>query len=159
MPERNLPDPERAKPCVLVIDDDDAVVHAISARLGSDFHVVGLTDPSRAISRAIEEQPGVILCDIDMPGMSGDDVAFALSQNAYTAHIPLIYLTGLVTPEDSADLEGVFGEHPTLSKGATTEDLLRLINDALGIDEGGEAGSGQAGSGDEPTEPQPLKPL
>ena len=156
MPERNLPDPERAKPCVLVIDDDDAVAMAITARLGSDFHVVGLTDPRKAITRAIEDKPGVILCDIDMPGMSGDDVAFALSQNPYTAHIPLIYLTGLVTPEDSGDLEGVFGEHPTLSKGATTEDLLRLINEALGIDEGTDA----SGANDDPTEPlQPVKPL
>jgi CheY-like chemotaxis protein len=142
MPESTLPDPERAKPSVLVIDDDAAVAKAIAARLGSDFHVVGLADPRRAVTRAIEEKPGVILCDIDMPGLAGDEVAFALSQNPYTSGIPLIYLTGLVTPEEAPDLEGVFGEHPTLSKGATTEELLRLINEALDLpEEGGEAGA------------------
>ena len=42
----DLPDPPRAKPCVLVIDDDDAVARAIAARLGADFRVVGLAEPS-----------------------------------------------------------------------------------------------------------------
>lgn len=135
MPERNLPDPEKAKPCVLVIDDDAAVARAIAARLGGDYRVVGLGDPRRAVTRAIEEKPGVILCDINMPQMSGDEVAFALSQNPYTTKIPLIYLTGLVTPEEAPDLEGVFGEHPTLSKGATTQELLNLIAQALHIDD------------------------
>ena len=52
---RSLPDPERAKPCVLVIDDDDAVAMAIAARLGHDFHVVGQTDPAQAVEAALRE--------------------------------------------------------------------------------------------------------
>lgn len=130
---RTLPDPEKAKPCVLVIDDDEAVAWAIAARLGHDFHVVGLNDPSQAVPRACEEHPGVILCDIDMPGTRGDDVAFALSQDPRTARIPLIYLTALVTPEEAPDLEGVFGEYPTISKSTSPEELRDLIVAALGL--------------------------
>jgi CheY-like chemotaxis protein len=128
---RNLPDPQKAKPCVLVIDDDDAVAKAIAARLGADFRVVGLTEPEHAVARAREERPGVILCDIDMPGMQGDEVAFALSQDAQTAGIPFIYLTSLVGPEDEPELEGVFGEHPTVSKSASTEELRDILAEAL----------------------------
>src|SRR5690606_8331380 len=87
---RNLPDPEKAKPCVLVVDDDEAVAWAIAGRLGQDCRVVCRTDPAGAVARAREERPGVILCDINMPGMPGDDVAFALSQDPATAPIPLI---------------------------------------------------------------------
>ena len=93
---RTLPDPERAKPCVLVIDDDEAVARAIAARLGRDFRVVASSDPVRAVTLAREEGPGVILCDINMPRMQGDEVAFALSQDPRTAQIPFIYLTALV---------------------------------------------------------------
>lgn len=132
---RNLPDPERAKPCVLVIDDDEAVAWAISGRLGKDFRVVGLSEPSEAVARAREEKPAVILCDINMPGMQGDDVAFALSQDRATASIPLIYLTALVGPDEVPDLEGVFGDYPTISKSASTEELRAIIEDALGLDE------------------------
>ena len=119
---RDLPDPERAKPCVLVIDDDEAVAWAIAGRLGKDFHVVGLSDPAQAVSKAREVKPGLILCDINMPGMQGDDVAFALSQDPRTSIVPLIYLTALVGPEDDPDLEGVFNNKPTNTKSTTTEE-------------------------------------
>jgi CheY-like chemotaxis protein len=130
---RTLPDPEKAKPCVLVIDDDEAVAWAIAGRLGADFRVVGLSDPAQAVATARAEQPGVILCDIKMPGLQGDEVAFALSQDARTAGVPLIYLTALVGPEEADDLEGVFGEYPTLSKSASTEELREAVIVALGL--------------------------
>ena len=132
---RDLPDPEKAKPCVLVIDDDEAVAWAIAARLGKDFRVVGLSDPARAVERVREEKPGVVLCDINMPGMQGDDVAFALSQDPRTARVPLIYLTALVEPEEAPELEGVFGDYPALSKSATTEELRDAVAVALGLPE------------------------
>jgi putative two-component system response regulator len=128
---RTLPDPEQAKPRVLVIDDDEAVAWAIAARLGSDFRVAGLSDPALAVHHTLAEQPDVILCDIDMPGMQGDDVAFALSQDPRTAAVPLIYLTALVDSEDAAELEGVFGDHLTLSKRASTDDLREVLAAAL----------------------------
>jgi CheY-like chemotaxis protein len=130
---RTLPDPEKAKPCVLVIDDDESVAWAIAARLGQDFRVAGLSEPALAVERALAEQPGVILCDIDMPGVQGDEVAYALSQDARTAGVPLIYLTALVGPEEAPDLEGVFGEYPTLSKSASTEELREAVTIALGL--------------------------
>ena len=130
---RKLPDPETAKPCVLVIDDDEAVAWAIAGRLGRDFRVVGINAPEEAVTRVLAENPDVILCDINMPGMQGDDVAFALSQEPETAQIPLIYLTALVGPDEVPDLEGVFGEYPTVSKSASTEELRGAIERALGL--------------------------
>jgi CheY-like chemotaxis protein len=130
---RDLPDPEKAKPCVLVIDDDEAVAWAIAGRLGTDFRVVGLCDPAQAVQVTREEKPGVILCDIDMPGMQGDEVAFALSQDPRTARVPLVYITALVEADEPPDLEGVFGDHLTVSKGATTEELRDIIAGALGL--------------------------
>lgn len=130
---RNLPDPERAKPCVLVIDDDEAVSWAIAGRLGKDFRVVGISDPAQAVAVAQQERPGVILCDINMPRMQGDEVAFALSQEASTARIPLAYLTALVSPEEPPELDGVFGDHLAVSKSASTEELREVIAHLLGL--------------------------
>jgi CheY-like chemotaxis protein len=134
MPLRALPDPQKAKPCVLVIDDDAAVAWAIASRLGPDFRVVGVTDPTRAVARACEEQPGLILCDIHMPGMQGDEVAFALSQEPRTAAIPLVYLTALVSPDEAPDLAGVFGEFPAVSKIADAAELLGIVSALLGLE-------------------------
>jgi putative two-component system response regulator len=132
---RHLPDPEKAKPCVLVIDDDEAVAWAIAGRLGKDFRVVGTSDPSEAVALANAQRPGVILCDINMPHMQGDEVAFALSQDPRTAKIPLVYLTALVAPDEAAELDAVFGDHPAVSKSASTDELREVINWALGLDD------------------------
>jgi CheY-like chemotaxis protein len=130
---RELPDPNKAKPSVLVIDDDEAVAWAIAARLGRDFRVAGVNDPVQAVHRTLEDHPDVILCDINMPGMQGDEVAFALSQDPRTARVPLIYLTALLGPDEEPDLEGVFGDYLTISKSASTEELRDVVSAALGL--------------------------
>ncbi|MGV3570215.1 MAG: response regulator [Ramlibacter sp.] len=131
----DLPDPQKAKPCVLVIDDDEAVGWAIARRLGSDFRVVAVGDPAVAVTVALQERPGIILCDINMPRMQGDEVAFALSQDPGTADIPLVYLTALVSPEEPPELAGVFGDHPAISKSASTEELREVIAYFLGVED------------------------
>ena len=128
---RPLPDPERAKPAVLVIDDDPAAVAALAARLGRDFRVVGLSDPREAVATARRERPDVILCDIRMPGMQGDEVAYALSEDGATGAIPLIYLSALVTG-DPTELDGQFGGHLAVSKSASTRELMDVIREAIG---------------------------
>jgi CheY-like chemotaxis protein len=130
---RNLPDPEKAKPCVLVVDDDDAVALAISARLGSDFRVIATTDPRRAVHIARAEPADLVLCDINMPGMKGDEVAFALSQDPFTADLPLIYLTTLISADEATELDGLFGDHPALSKSASTAEMRAMVEEALGL--------------------------
>lgn len=130
---RALPDPQRAKPCVLVVDDDSSVTDLIALRLGPDFRVVGVNDPEEAVETAVREQPGLILCDIEMPGLRGDEVAFALSQEPDTAAIPLVYLTGLVDSSDFTELDGVFGEHRALAKGASADVLRARVAQALGL--------------------------
>lgn len=131
---RELPDPQRAKPCVLVVDDDASVTDLIALRLGSDFRVVGVNDPEEAVEVAVREQPGLILCDIEMPGLRGDEVAFALSQEPDTARIPIVYLTGLVDTSDFTELDGVFGEHQALAKGASAEVLRARVAEMLGLE-------------------------
>jgi Response regulator containing CheY-like receiver, AAA-type ATPase, and DNA-binding domains len=130
---RNLPDPQQAKPCVLVIDDDPSIARALAARLGPDLRVVGVSDPAQAVASACSEAPGVILCDIHMPALPGDEVAFALSQDARTAGIPLVYLTGLLSPAESPEVEGVFGDYPMVSKSASTGELRAVVAAALGL--------------------------
>jgi putative two-component system response regulator len=129
---RPLPDPEKAKPAILVVDDDPIVTAALKARLGRDFRVIGVNDPHEAVATARREQPDVILCDIKMPGMQGDEVAFELSQDEETAEIPLIYLTSLVDPRETTELDGPFGGHIAISKSASTDELLDVIHDAIG---------------------------
>jgi CheY-like chemotaxis protein len=121
------------KPKILVVDDDQAVVSFIAAKLGRDFDVTGTTDPRNAVVMARAEAPDVILCDINMPGMKGDEVALALAEDGETARIPLVYLTSLLKPSQTEELDGPFGGHIGVSKSASAAQLLAVIRQVLGI--------------------------
>jgi CheY-like chemotaxis protein len=121
-----MPDKKR----ILLIDDDESVVSYLVAKLSKRYDVVSTTDPRKAAALARHELPDVILCDIDMPGMSGGDVAAALSDDSITGRIPFIYLTGLVSPQETKDLQGQVGGRPGVSKRAPLSELVARIDEA-----------------------------
>jgi len=122
---------------LLLIDDDSAIAPVLAIRLRRHFTVIATSDPRQAVAMARAERPDVILCDINMPGMNGDEVAFALSEDAATQTIPLVYLTGLLPAQQGADLaEPVelgenFGGHMAVSKAADADELLAVIGRAM----------------------------
>jgi CheY-like chemotaxis protein len=116
---------------VLLIDDDHAVLAFLTAKLTKRYDVVSTVDARKSIALARTQLPDVILCDIDMPDMSGGDVAAALEADSMTARIPLIYLTALVTPEETEELGGLVGGRPGISKRATVGELVAKIEQVL----------------------------
>ena len=116
---------------ILLVDDDEAVLMYLTAKLGKAFDVVSTVDPEQAATLARQHLPDVILCDIDMPEMSGGDVAAALEEDTLTARIPLIYLTALVSAEEAKELEGRVGGRPGVSKQAQLSELLERIEEVL----------------------------
>lgn len=118
-------------PKLLVIDDDASVAPFLAAKLGAHFQVAATTDPADAVAAALRERPDVILCDINMPGCNGDEVAFLLSQDDVAGRIPLVYLTGLLSPKMSGEIGEQFGDHPAVSKQADTRQLLETLRSVL----------------------------
>ncbi len=121
--------PEKRK--LLLVDDDEAVVSFMAAKLVKHYKVIATTNPSAVVALAAQELPDLILCDINMPGMNGDEVAWLLSENDITHHIPLIYLTSLVSPDENPELDDAFGGHKAVSKSAPLEQLLACIATVL----------------------------
>ena len=113
---------------VLLVDDDASVIAYLVMKLSKLYDVVSTTDPRQAVAIATDEQPHVILCDIDMPDMGGGDVAAALVADPATAFIPLIYLTALVSPQEAQDLDGQVGGRPGVSKRAQLSELVEVID-------------------------------
>jgi CheY-like chemotaxis protein len=112
---------------ILLIDDDASVVTLLTTKLAKSYDVVSTTDSRQAVALARRELPDVILCDIDMPGLSGGEVAAALAEDASLARIPFAYLTGLVSPAETQELEGQVGGRPGVSKRAPLSELVATI--------------------------------
>ena len=114
---------------ILLVDDDEAVVSYLVVKLARYYDLISTTDPTQVVAMAREEQPDLILCDIDMPDMSGGDLASALTDDPATAFILVLYLTALVSPEEARDLQGQVGGRPGISKRAPLAELLARIDE------------------------------
>ena len=77
---------------ILVVDDEPAMVGAVSALVGRAGHrVVTAYDGNAALKRFNEERPDLVLLDLAMPGLDGVEVCRAIRRIAQT---PIIVLTG-----------------------------------------------------------------
>ena len=85
---------------VLIVDDvpdNLAVLH--DALDESGYTVLVATHGEAALQRAAQALPDIVLLDAMMPGMDGFEVARRLKANPATAHIPIIFMTGLTETE------------------------------------------------------------
>tara|TARA_R110002049_G_scaffold127736_2_gene284586 strand:+ start:1385 stop:1837 length:453 start_codon:yes stop_codon:yes gene_type:complete len=79
---------------VLVVDDDAIYVSAVRAALeASNLEFIVVTDSADALEAAIKFQPDVILLDMMMPGLNGNDVLRAIRTNNQTSNIEVIHVT------------------------------------------------------------------
>lgn len=90
----------RARPLVLVVDDDADLRSLAEVQLSAGFDVIQAPDGERCLALADSEQPDVILLDMMMPGMDGSQVLEKLSAAPTTKDIPVIFLSALGGLED-----------------------------------------------------------
>lgn len=96
----------REKPLVLVVDDEEAFLEIVSAKLEvGGFDVIIAHSASEAEAKAESLQPDLVLSDIYMPpGPSGWDLALALHDGQKTSGIKFAFFTSLRDP--LAELHG-----------------------------------------------------
>ena len=85
---------------VLIVDDvPDNLSLLHDALDDAGYTVLVATNGEAALQRALQAVPDVILLDAIMPGMDGFEVARRLKGQQETAHIPVIFMTGLSETE------------------------------------------------------------
>lgn len=80
---------------ILIIDDDEVARTLITGILQSGKHytVIAGEDGEDGITRAVREQPDLIILDIMMPQIDGYQVCKILRENVATRYIPIIILS------------------------------------------------------------------
>ena len=91
---------EIKKNSVLIVDDDESSIMALSHILIRDYTIFAVKDGQDAIEIAEQYHPDVILLDILMPDMDGYGVMSVLKNSEKAAHIPVIFITGLGNADD-----------------------------------------------------------
>lgn len=80
---------------ILCVDDEPNNLALFRQILGEDYRLVFARDGDQALRAAEKHAPSLVLLDVEMPGMDGYEVAWALKARAATEHIPIIFVTAL----------------------------------------------------------------
>jgi len=85
---------------VLIVDDVPDNLSVLHDALDeSGYTVLIATNGESAIQRAAQALPDIVLLDAVMPGIDGFEVARRLKARPDTAHIPIVFMTGLTDTE------------------------------------------------------------
>jgi signal transduction histidine kinase len=84
---------------VLVVEDNADIRAFIAELLGESHNVSTAADGQEGLERALALQPDLIVTDIMMPRMSGDQMVKALRESAGMADVPVLLLTARADDE------------------------------------------------------------
>jgi PAS domain S-box-containing protein len=87
--------------CILLAEDNMSNILTIGEYLETHgYHVIVAHDGVEALEKAQENNPDLVLMDIQMPGMDGLETTRRLRMDARFANTPIIALTALAMPGD-----------------------------------------------------------
>ncbi len=91
---------------ILLVDDEPRNLTALQSVLeNSGYRLVCAESAEQALLALVAEEFAVLIIDIQMPGMSGFELAQMIKQRKKTAGVPIIFLTAYYS-EDRHVLEG-----------------------------------------------------
>ena len=82
------------KPKVLIVDDQPRNLDVLEAMLGdADCTLIRAVSPEDALLAVVRHEFAALVLDIQMPGMSGIELALLIKQRKRSQHIPILFLT------------------------------------------------------------------
>lgn len=128
VPAEAMPETQPSSAPLIMVVDDSLTVRKITSRLLSreGYQVITAKDGVEALQALAENQPAVMLVDIEMPRMDGFELTKNVRGDAATAHIPIIMITSR-TAEKHRNYAKELGVDIYLGKPYQEEELLGHI--------------------------------
>jgi PAS domain S-box-containing protein len=121
--ENNPDDPYRA----VIIDDELELAQMLSLHCnGVGLEAVAISDPEIALATISENDPDVIVMDINMPEVSGFELAMIIKADDKFSQIPIIFLTAQGGIERQKYALNI-GADDFVEKSSSTDFLLSMI--------------------------------
>ena len=133
-PDRRSDDQRAAGPAlpaatVLVVDDDPEVRRMVARMLADDFTVLEATNGLEALALCAHHAPAVVVTDMRMPVMGGDELGRRIAQE--WPGVQVLFVTGYPTTEPG-DLPGRLLIKPFVQDELVA--IVRSLADRLGPD-------------------------
>lgn len=130
---------------ILIVDDDLETIRLIGMVLQRQgYQIVTATNGAEALSLALKEQPNLILLDLMMPDMDGNQVTRKLRDNPKTSKIHILMFSAKNQVEDKVSSYEA-GVDEFLTKPIHPAELVARIKSVLSRSTISEASSGKKG--------------
>ena len=125
-----------SKKRVFIVDDESGFTRLLKLTLEKSgrYEVREINDGTEAWLAAREFDPHIIFLDVVMPKIDGGDVAQQIRSDPSLAHIPIIFLTAIVSAKEGGQEIGGF---PFLAKPVSIAALVECIEKHTGDGGGG----------------------
>ena len=112
---------------ILVVDDQISVAEFYSTILEqAGMKVTIETNPCEVLAAMQAHTPDLLLLDLNMPIVNGDELAAVIRQQEQYQSIPILFLSANANPDKKTDLLEI-GSDDLLSKGMAPEELVRHV--------------------------------
>jgi PAS domain S-box-containing protein len=118
-------------PVILVVEDNVDMNAFIARALSRTYHVVSAFDGQEGLEKALEVSPDLIVCDVMMPRMSGDQMVRELRRRRALDDVPIVLLTAKVDDEELRAALLKDGAQDYLNKPISVEHLMAKVERLL----------------------------
>jgi two-component system, sensor histidine kinase and response regulator len=119
-----------ARKAVLVADDDARMRRLLRRMLADEFDVIEAADGAEAVERTLSDRPGVVLLDLEMPGVDGREALRQLRQERRLDTTPVLIVTGAAIGGENAAACLRDGAHDFVRKPFEEVELLARVRAA-----------------------------
>jgi signal transduction histidine kinase/DNA-binding response OmpR family regulator len=112
---------------LLIVDDNKELLNFISLRLSASYRILQADNGLQGYEMACKELPDLIVSDVNMPVMTGLELAEKIKGNPDTRTIPIILLTAKATKREIVEGFSV-GADDYLTKPFDTSELIMRVN-------------------------------
>lgn len=118
---------------ILVVDDEAILTKMVKMNLERTGNYVVHTENegSKALQAAREFKPDLILMDVMMPDMNGDEVIAEMHDDPNLASIPHVFMTAIVSKAETEEMGNNIGGNEFLAKPVKTEEIIATIERIL----------------------------
>jgi DNA-binding response OmpR family regulator len=118
---------------ILIVDDEVSFTRLLKLNLEQtdDYEVRIENGCERVVKTAREFRPDLILLDVVMPGMFGNEVADRLRADAEVRTTPVVFLSAALGKKSVQANHGCIGGYPFIAKPASLNEIVEGIENSL----------------------------
>ena len=115
---------------ILLVEDNKELLMLMKTMLSSHYHIITATNGNEAMKEVLNEEPDLIVADVMMAEMDGNELTRQIKGSEELNHLPIILLTARNSEEDRKE-SMLLGADDYICKPFRLGDLMLRINNLV----------------------------